>query len=136
MSKLPAYPNQVLYRVRKIFDRRENRPVKEGSYEASRMCGQAAIPYVPTAEYMKMQKLIKKDRKAYDKWASEAEFKDIWERQEALKPIIGQPIYFSSVKMDAGWYRTSEIEKVEYDAEKKVILLTTVGSVLELREDD
>jgi hypothetical protein len=134
MSKqLPAYPNQILYKVRKIFDRRENRPTKRGSYEEFRMCGQAAIPYIPSKKYLQMQKASKKD---FQKWANEATFGDVWERQEKLEPIIGQPVYFSSVKMDAGWYRTSAIEKVEYDAEKKVIHLTTAGSVLELREDD
>lgn len=136
VSRLPAYPNQILYRVRKIYDRKDERPVEPDSYEASRMCGQAAIPYVPTKKYLEMQKVAKKDKKAFNKWAEEAKFPDIWERQETLNPIIGQPVYFSSVKMDAGYYRTSAIEKVEYDAEKKVILLTTVGSILELREDD
>ncbi len=135
-NRLPAYPNQILYKVRKIYDRREDRPIKAGTYEASCMCGQAAIPYVPTEKFIEMQKIKSTDRKAFDKWAVEAEFKDVWQRQETLAPIIGEPIYFSSVKMDAGWYKTSPVEKVEFDAEKKIITITTEGKILELREDD
>lgn len=122
-----------LYRVRKIFDLKENRPTKPGSYEASRMCGQAAFVYVPSEEFMRMRKV--ENKKEYSQWASEADWSDVWRKQMVLDPIVGQPIYFSSVKMDAGWYRTSDVQKVEKISDT-VTHITTVGSVLEVIEDD
>jgi hypothetical protein len=132
MGKLEGeYANQKIYRVLKIYDRKSGEAVNE-----SRMCGQAAIPYVPSKEYQKWLATKDADRDAFSKWANDAKFDEIWERQEELEPIIGLPIYFSSVKMDAGWYRTSVVEKVERDGRTGDITLTTVGSKLLVREDD
>ena len=124
-----------LYRVRKIYDLKENRPTKPGSHEASRMCGQAAFVFVPTEEFMRMRKLAKTDKKAFNQWASEAEWSAVWQKQMTFDPMVGQPIYFSSVKMDAGWYRTSEVQKVE-KMNETTFHVTTVGSILEVIEDD
>lgn len=129
----------TLYRVRKVYDRREDKPIKPGSREASVMCGQAAIAYVPSKKTIQMIADLdskKITRKEFNQWESESEFKDIWKRQDKLEPIIGQFIYFSSVKMDAGWYRTSPVLSFEYDAEKKIITITTEGKILEVVEDD
>lgn len=132
MSRLEAYPNQKLYRVRKIFDGRENKAIDE-----TRMCGQAAIPYVPTEKYRAMLETRKVDRKGFDKWASEASFADVWQRQETLEPIIGYPVYFSSVKMDAGYYRSATVEKIEQDGRTGDITLHVAsGSKILIREDD
>lgn len=124
-----------LYRVRKIYDLKEDRPTKPGSYEESRMCGQAAFAYVPTEKYIRMQKIAETDKKEYSQWACEAGWEDVWRKQMVLDPIIGQPVYFSSVKMDAGYYRTSAVQKVEKISDT-VTHITTVGSVLEVVEDD
>jgi len=120
-----------LYRVRKIFDRRTNEKCSE-----SRMYGQAAIPHVPTKKYMEMLKIKDTDRKAFNKWADEASWEDVWERQAELKPIIGMPVYFISVKLDAGYFRCAVVEKFEQDGRSGVITLTTCNSIYEVILDD
>lgn len=124
-----------LYRVRKIYDLKEDRPTKKGSSEESRMCGQAAHVFVPTEKFIRMQEIAKTNKKKFNQWAEEAEWKDVWRKQMVLDPIIGQPLYFTSVKMDAGYYRTSEVQKVEKISDT-VTHITTCGSVLEVVEDD
>lgn len=126
-----GYEKQTLYRVTKVFDKRTNVQVEE-----RRMCGIPAIPYVPTAKFIDMLKTKDANRKAYTKWANEATFEDIWQRQETLDPIVGYPIYFSSVKLDSGWYRTSTVHKVEKQKDGS-FLIETEGSKLfvEMRHD-
>ncbi len=119
-----------LYTVRKIFDLRTNKKIDE-----TVMCGQAAVAYVPSKKHMKLHELAKSDKKSANRMAEEMTMEDLWTRQKSLKPILGWPIYFSSVKMDAGWYRTSRVQKVELQPDGS-LHVTTDGKILEIKEDE
>lgn len=127
-----GYPNQKVYIVRQIFDKKTGEAPRD--HHGIRMCGQAAIPHVLTKKALKMLELRKTDKKAFDKWHSNASWDEVWKRQETISPVVGQPMYFSSIKMDAGWYRTSEIQKIDKEPNGDLIV-ETVGSILKITED-
>jgi hypothetical protein len=120
--------NSKLYRVTKIFDKRSEKVVFD-----TRMCGQAAFVFVPSAA---TQKVLKEgSKKEIAKYAEETAFHDIWAQQDTMQPVIGYPMYFSSIKMDAGWYRTSKVYEVAASWDKTKFIVQTENSVLLIEED-
>jgi hypothetical protein len=116
------------YHVVKIFDRQSRQ-----EYSDVKMCGQAAWAHVPTKKFIKMLASGSEEKKFQD-WIENAEFEDLWLSQKTLDPIIGQPVYFISVKLDAGSFRTSPIEKVE--VVDRGFKLTTANSVYLIKEKE
>lgn len=98
-----------VYRVIKIYDLETNKPVFE-----KKMYGQAAIPSVPRAF---MRKLMYKEEKKeqLQKLIVEDKIK-LWKRQATLKPVVGFPVHFQSVKLGAGWFMTAPVTDVAYYA--------------------
>jgi hypothetical protein len=112
------------YMVTKVFDKELNRACFE-----TRMCGQDAYVYVPTKQF---QKLRKKGKEALSKWLEtvpyDKQFKALWKPQKIIDPIIGQPVYFSSTRLGAGWWRSAEVVSCNPSWNgHKVVLETTTG---------
>ena len=82
------------------------------------------------------QKILKEgSKKEIAKYAEETAFRDTWTEQETLVPVVGYPMYFSSIKMDAGWYRTSKVYEFAYNWNKTKFIVQTENSVLLIEED-
>lgn len=94
---------QQLYRVVKIYDFTDNRPMYE-----TRMYGQAAFPHNPTKECQKIMSLSNESERlaAIKEYTGE---RDMWTKTASLDPIIGFPVFFLSVKLGAGWWRSAPV---------------------------
>jgi len=123
-----------VYRVIKIYDLETNKPVFE-----KKMYGQAAIPTVPTAIARKLMYDAHK-REKFHAIIKENKIK-LWKRQSTLKPVIGFPVHFQSVKLGAGWFQTAIVTDVAYYAgvpefQLPRIVIKTLTSVYLVEVDD
>jgi len=117
-----------LYKVTKIFDKKTSKVVYD-----TRMCGQPAFAFVPN---LRTQRILRTGTKAeIEKYAADTPFDETWLAQDTLEPVIGFPMYFSSVKFDAGFYRSSKVYEVAANWNKTRFVVQTEMSVLYIEED-
>lgn len=120
-----------IYRMVKVFDKRTG----ESTYDL-KMYGQAAVAYIPTDKALDMMKKSVGEYKEWVQTLKEPMFPKVWKKQSKLEPIIGAPMYFSSVKLDAGWFRTAPVTRFHKSYEDVETVLETENSVYVLRRED
>lgn len=126
------YPR--LYRLTKIFDKGTGKSMWE-----PRMYGQESVAHLPTDQALAK---LKEGHDKYMEWIQTLEFGEafsaVWRGVKDLQkenPAIGFPVYFSSVKMDAGWFRTSPVTEFDINYDGTRIVLGTENSVYLLEEE-
>lgn len=117
--------------VRKIADLRTG----ETGLKKNKMCGQTARASVLSEKAVDIleNKNISQERK--DEQLCAMNHFDVWEPMKKFEPKLGYPVYFTSLRLGAGWFRSSLVEKVEQRADG-VFIMTTCNSVYEIIPDE
>lgn len=137
------------YKLTKISDRRN--PPKDLPQElpSSRLYGQYAYVSVPTDEAWELIESAQMIRDAgiegekamelvQNKAKNLTDDGKFFRVQEELRPIRGRYLMFTSLKLSAGWFRTSLVEdySVRPNGDVEIITLNSVYLAEKLQDDD
>ena len=100
--------------------------IKRLPYSCGKMDYRPAIPHVPSKIALEQVTRLQKGEKIPEE--ETLTHHQVWEEQKELNPTVGHALYFLSISMDAGWFRTSRI--VSFDKkENGDVVIETENSV-------